>query len=321
MATIASVEQKLKSLGYTSLKTISGSRTAILTNEDRTSLLEKVAQELKEEYNAVYNPSYATSSGSLISSTGVVVLKGNILILAKPASRQGGGSAGLDNEDRLVNEVNKYINNGWGSITVIFSGSGKKEVVSGVTKAESVGADTVGRKKSDVNLITSNGAFPISIKKANAEYWESADRIWGAKAKAAIDFLVERGDIGIKQVGGIYTFENNVTGIAIPATDLEKTDFVFGSDLLGKGIVVKETFNSGSFSWDENTGTLKVNCKKIFKTLQDVKSSTDDVYLLIRKDRTRKNPYPGMRVLATYKSRAHSGSVKVFSRSKFGRII
>jgi len=322
MDNILDIESKLRSMGFASLKRISSSRVAILTNDDRTSVLEKVASELKEDFNAKYVANYTTSSGSMLSSTGVVTLNGNKIILAKPASRQGKGSAGLDNEDKLVNEINNHIDDGWGSIKVIFIGSGKKIEINDVKKAQSVGADTAGRKKSDVNLITSSGEFPISIKKTNAEYWESADRIWGSKAKAAIDFLSKNGDIKlVVEQSGIYSFGNNVTGIGIPATQSEKTDFVFGSDLLGKGIVVKQTFSASTFRWDESTGSLTVMCNKIFKTLSDVSSSSEDVYLFIRKDRTRRNPYPGMRVLAAYKSRVTSGSVKVFSRSKFRGVI
>ena len=321
MAGIIDVELKLKSLGFPNLKKISSYRIAILTNDDRVSVLEKVASELKENFQAQYVPNYTTASGSMLSSTGVVTLNGNYIILAKPASRQGKASAGLDNEDKLINEINNYIDSGWGSIKVIFLGSGKRVEVNGVKRAQSVGADTAGRKKSDVNLITDSGEFPISIKKTNAEYWESADRIWGDKAKSAIDFLSKNGDIKLIQESGIYTFGNGVTGIGIPATDSEKTNFVFGSDLLGRGIVVKQTFSSSTFRWDETTGSLTVTCNKIFKTLSDVSSSSEDVYLFIRKDRTRRNPYPGMRVLAAYKSRVTSGRVKVFPRSKFRGVI
>lgn len=319
MAAISTIELKLRKLGYTSLKHISGTRTAILTDKPRIPLLEQVAQQFQEE-GAQYIPNFTTKSGSLISSSGVVQI-GKILILAKPASRQGGGSAGLDNEDRLVREIQKYLAEGWASITVNFSAGGKNIPVRGVTGVQSVGSDTANRKKSDVNLITQSGAFPISIKKTNAEYWESADRIWGQKAKVALDFLVQQGDIELIQSGGIYTFGNNVTGVAIPANDAERQDFVFGGDLLGRGIVVKQTFSNSTFWWDEETGILNVTCNKIFQTISDVKNGNEDVYLFIRKDRTRKNPYPGMRVLATYKSRVSSGSIKTFPRKKFGSLI
>ena len=320
MAAISTIELKLRKLGYNTLKNISSKRTAILTNQSRIPLLQEVAKQFEEE-GAQYIPEFTTASGSLVSSSGVVKI-GDLIILAKPLSRQGGGSAGLDNEDALVKEVQEYITKeGWASIAVHFVAGGKTIKVPGVRGVQSVGSDTANRKKSDVNLLTDSGPFPISIKKTNAEYWESADRIWGAKAKVALDFLAQQGDIELVEQGGIYTFGKNVTGVAIPATDDERTNFVFGADLLGRGIVVKQTFSNSTFSWDEEKGILQVRCKKIFQTLNDVKNGDEDVYLFIRKDRTRRNPYPGMRVLATYKSRVSSSSIKTFPRRKFGSLI
>ena len=89
--------------------------------------------------------------------------------------------------------------------------------------------------------------------------------------------------------------------------------FVFGSDLLGTGAVVKRTFSSGDFSFDEKLLHLKIRCDHIYRTLQELESSSDDVYLLIRRDSTRKSipNYPGLRVLATYKSRVTGGVKKV----------
>ena len=159
----------MRKLGYNTLKNISSKRTAILTNQSRIPLLQEVAKQFEEE-GAQYIPEFTTASGSLVSSSGVVKI-GDLIILAKPLSRQGGGSAGLDNEDALVKEVQEYINKeGWASIAVHFVAGGKTIKVPGVPeRVQSVGADTANRKKSDVNLLTDSGPFPISIKKTNAE--------------------------------------------------------------------------------------------------------------------------------------------------------
>tara|TARA_R100000005_G_C4960661_1_gene177474 strand:- start:217 stop:1188 length:972 start_codon:yes stop_codon:yes gene_type:complete len=316
MATIGQIESRLRGLGYNNLRSISAKRVAILTNGDRTSILQSVAQELSEEFGAVYNPSPTTSSGSLISSVGAIDLNGNKMILARPANRQGGNSAGLSNEAALVNNIQHHLND-WGTLTVIFTGAGKRVKVEGVNGVRSVGGSTADRSKSDVELTTTTGqSFPISIKKNNAEYWESADRLWGETAGRVLDFLVEKGDITINRSGNVSQFGPGTTGVSLPCSNAEKTDFVFGNDILGNGIIVKQTFNPANFKWSEDTGTLTVSCSKVFKTLNDITSSSENPHILIRKDRTRSSipGYPGMRVLCTYQSRANSGSVRRFSR-------
>ena len=79
-----------------------------------------------------------------------------------------------------------------GPLNITFVGdNGKSITVKGVTEAISAGADTKGRKKSDVNLLSNGKAIPLSLKKGNAAYWESADTMWGDKADALVDQLVE----------------------------------------------------------------------------------------------------------------------------------
>ena len=85
---------------------------------------------------------------------------------------------------------------------------------------------------------------------------------------------------------------------------------------------VKKTFNPGDFSFDEKLLHLKIRCDHVYTTLQELESSNEDVYLLIRRDSTRKSipNYPGLRVLATYKSRV-SGGVKKVDRTLLSGII
>ena len=124
--------------------------------------------------------------------------------MAKPAKKQGKSSAGVDNEQKLVDFINSSAKTG--PINVFFMNKNKTFDVIGCVEAISAGTDTSGRKKSDVNLIDYKGkVYPISIKKDDAEYWESADSYFGQEAKTIIDatnvneegFIILKTDINI----------------------------------------------------------------------------------------------------------------------------
>jgi hypothetical protein len=330
--TIPEIELILRKLGYTNFKNKTANRIAILADGDRAAVLRRV-EEIFKDKGAVYKPNYQTplvngKGGNQVSSLGVVDIGGKI-VFTRPASKQGNKSAGIGNEIAFVNGVNKYLDTGYGAfhtITVIFSGSGRTIVVDNVLIAESAGSDTAGRKKSDVNLIRLNApTFRVSLKKSTAEFWESADTIYGSQAVSIIESLENSGDIKIIRTGNKVNFGPGVTGIAVPTTDDEKRNFVFGSDILGNGAVVKQTFSGDShFTWDENNLILKVNCLKLYDNLNQVKSSSEDPYILIRKGSDRslggRKDFTGLRVQAVYKSRI-TGNIKLFPRSKFAGLI
>lgn len=301
MITYETVEEMLISMGFDNLKKVSSTKIAILTNEHRVTVLEKVNKGIK-------GSSYDTTPSSE-SSVGRVVI-GVVSILAKPASKQGAASAGVGNENLLVDTINKYAKTG--PINVIFKAKNKTYTVNGCAKAESVGADTAGRKKADVVLVDSkNKKFSISIKKDDAETWESADSYFGEEAEKIIAKAIKEKKTKLISEGSYYKIEPN---IAVKATTSEKRDVVFGSDLAAGGAVVTKTFGSGSFSLDKNQN-LVVDCTHIITELSDVKDDKD-VYFLIRNDKTRKSvkKYPGIRVLASYKKRINKNVVVVGRR-------
>jgi hypothetical protein len=332
--TIPEIELVLRKLGYINFKNKTANRIAILADGDRSAVLRRVAEIFKDK-GAFYNPSYQTplvngKGGNQVSSLGVVQI-GDKIVFTRPASRQGSKSAGIGKEIAFVNGINKYLDTGYGAfhtITVVFSGSGRTVVVDNVLIAEASGSDTAGRKKSDVNLLRLNApTFRVSLKKSTAEFWESADTIYGSQAVSILETLEEQGEIQIKRIGNKVDFGFGISGIAIPTTDYEKTNFVFGSDILGNGAIVKQTFSGDShFTWDENNLILKVNCVKLYNNLQQIKSSSEDPYILIRKDSSRtaglagRKDFAGLRVQAVYKSRL-TGNVKLFPRSKFVGLI
>lgn len=89
-------------------------------------------------------------------------------------------------------------------------------------------------------------AYNISVKKDNAEMWESADSLWGQKAAEYVKKLEKKGKITLQQEKtGHFTITPN---IAIEATADEARDVVFGSDILGQGVVITKTFRESDFN-------------------------------------------------------------------------
>ena len=296
--TYESVVSQLESAGYKNIKKISGVKLAVLVTGNRVATLEEINSVLK---GSKYDPTPSSES-----SVGKVVY-GSISVLAKPASRQGTASAGVDNELALVKQINHYAKSG--PINVVFQGKNKKFSIDGCTSAQSVGSDTAGRKKADIMLVDYKGKqYPISLKQDDAETWESADTFFGSGViKSVIDRAVKDGKTQLIAQETYFTIEPN---IAFAANSAEKKKVVFGSDLLPAGAVVTKTFMSSDFKMKDDT--LTVNVSNIITRLSDV-TGDKDVYFLIRNDKTRKavREYPGIRVLAAYKKRINKNVVVV----------
>jgi hypothetical protein len=259
--------------------------------------------------NAVYNKNMSGSSLGGINYAG-----GNILI--KPSGSSGEKSAGLSNEKHLVDTINRFVSE-IGPINVIFVGdNGKSITAKNVTQAISAGADVANRKKSDVNLMSGNRLIPISLKKSNAEYWESADTLWGNKADQLINQLVSQKRIKLTPIGKTRNdgaeFVKISPEVAIPASLEDTLAVVFGSDILtGQGGVVKQTFDDEHYKLDGNN--LTITADLVITSAEDIPEK-NKVYWLIRNDSTRTRPnhkYPGLRVIASYASRINKNTLIV----------
>lgn len=287
----ATLTTYLESMGYT-VKKISGTKVAILTNDSRESVLADVAKRAGARWDRTPRSD---------SSVGRVVISG-ISVLAKPASKQGGASAGVGNETVMVNTINRLCRTG--PMNVIFKESASKRyAVRGCAGARSVGADTAGRKKADVILFDARGReYPVSLKKDDAEMWESADSYWGEKALALVERAVRSGKASVTPQGGYFTLEPNV---ALRATTAETRDVVFGSDLANGGAIITRTFAPADFKVKDDTVTVTVT--DIITEMRDVNGGKQ-VYFLVRNDKTRRSitKYPGLRVLAVYEARINS---------------
>ena len=296
------IKSRLTAAGYNNFKDKSSRQVFVLVdNVNRVELLQKIEKIFSSE-GAKYDPEKGQSS------VGMVVV-GRFSIGASPASKQGKKSAGLDNEDTLINNINSFVKNG--PINIKFIAGKKTFKVDGVIKAIEMGRDTSGRKKSDVNLQTESGKIiPISLKKDGAEMWESADSYYAKKAKDIVDRLI----IDKKVTLSGRNIKKITPNIAIKATKKEAKDVVFGSDLLGTGAVLYRTWKASDFKITEN-GNLEITSSKIYTNEREVENGDHSVYFLIRNDSSRKGSkiYPGIRVLAVGKTRINKNVLVVKS--------
>lgn len=288
-------------LGYKDQKAESSTRFSVLVDGSRVEILKQIANSLAE-FGAVYDPNFGSSSVGMVRI-------GKYAIGAKPKSRQGKASAGVENEYTLVNMINEALKNG--PLNITFVAGRKKFTIVKATKAVTVGGDTAGRKKSDVNVMTVDGdAIPLSLKKDGAEMWESADSYWGDDMKKIATREQKAGNVVIEPhptVKSVFTITPN---LAVKANPKETQAVVFGSDLLGKGCVLEKTF-TGAYKVDAETETVYIEVSNILTSMSELKGDYE-VYFLIRNDSSRKgSKIPGLRVLAVKKSRINKNVVVV----------
>lgn len=300
--TISDIEKRLRKMGFKKFKKESSKTISILVEGNRIDVLEKVEKNFAD-MNAKYDPNKGASS------IGAVVAD-KFTIKARPASKQGKGSAGLGNEDAMINGIEQFTKGG--PITVCITDGKKKYEYENVIGVEEVGRDTTNRKKADVRLKIKGGKkIPISIKKDNAEIWESADSYYSSTAKKVVDREERRGSIFIEEKGPISYMQPN---LGIKTTNSEKRDVVFGSDLLNKGFVVVRSFRSSDFQMSRDGDMLYVYVTQIIDKISDLKGK-DDIFFLIRNDSSRKGSKirPGLRVLAVKGTRINK-NVKVVTK-------
>lgn len=314
------IQSDLINSGYNKFKGKTRNRIAVLTDEDIVDTLKKVTENFSA-YGARYEPFYTTKKGNSISSKGVVLVEDKI-IYAKSLSRQGNKAPGVANEISFINTINQYLDEGYGAyhtINVILIGNNKRINISNVLIATKNQLLRNSRQKADVNLIRLGlPTFKISLKKKDSQFWESADSLYGTKALSIINTMEALEMVKIKKSpGNRIDFGNNINGISIRADDETARNVVFGSDIEGRGVIIQQDFSGNSnTNWDDDNLTLTIYCSAIYETLAEVRSSSADPYMFIRKgsDRTSlggNRNYAGIRVQAIYKSRANSGNIKM----------
>jgi hypothetical protein len=282
------IKNELIDLGYAPEDIVvkSSKQIRLLTKgTERKSTMEKLLKDLE---GSKYDMNFKGSSlGAIIADDGTA-------IIVKPKERQGGGSAGLDNEQMLIDSINQYTQDG--PINITFKGENKTLTYANVIGAKGVGTDTAGGKKADVQLLGEGNVViaNISLKKANAEMWESADRRYKQLmlklSKKLLDSPFPNVALRETDKKDIYRLYNPETGTdlgGLVITDLpdnENESIVFGTDT-PKTIVIKHTFSSSDFSFSGST--LTINSGTIFTDLKDIEGTKYEPILVIRHDVTR----------------------------------
>jgi hypothetical protein len=166
----------------------------------------------------------------------------------------------------------------------------------------------------------------VSIKKLNAEAWESADNLFGSKAREIIDKLVDDGLVELKKLDKtrdgepVYALSKE---IVIEPTEQEAVRAIFGSDLNPKGGVVIQTFKPEHFVQKGNDVT--VECHAVITNKEDIPESHLMVWLL-RNDSNRNSKalgLAGIRIMGVTLSRGigKSGNKDVILVDQDGNVV
>lgn len=289
------VEQTLRKAGYEDFK-INGNKINVLVQipdgakkaEFRNDILQEVLAVLKKSYP---HDGVEFSSDPGISSLGGVIFGNSpVQVVVKDSGKQGEKSAGVANEIELASIIQSVVEK-YGSANVTFIDSrGKKMTIKNCINVDVAGRDTGGRKKADVVLQSPKGFLPISIKKLDADMWESADNLFGQRARNILDGLVKDGHVKLNKIGerklktGTVPVYELSKEIVMEPTEEEALNAIFGSDLNPKGGIVIQTFKPEHFTQDGPTVT--VDAHAVITSAADIPESHLMVWLL-RNDSTR----------------------------------
>lgn len=317
----------LAEMGYSNVK-VDGNKLSVLTqipdgakkSEFRTEIMNEILAGMQEKFSG-YNPKHV-KAGKFGSQGGIIFDNTPVFILVKDEGGQGDQSAGVANEIELASMLQSIIEK-YKTVNVTFiDPRGKKISIKNCNKVTLSGKDVTGRKKADVVLKSDNGELPISIKKLNADNWESADRLFGQKAKEILKKLQDDGVIKLKQLVDdtgrkYYKLDKE---IVVEPTEEQAMDAIFGSDLNPKGGVVIQTFKPEHYVQDENNVT--VQCYTVISKKEDIPESHLMVWL-IRNNVERNNPLPGLRTLGVTLARGigKKGTKDVILVDKNGNVV
>lgn len=280
--------------------------------EYRIEFMKNIANLLKTKYKigAQYDPrSTSASSSGFISVAGT-----KIKFYVKDAKVQGDNRAGVTNEVNLVNLIKDQIDK-YGDIDVTFRDDrGVTLTVKKATNVAGTGTDTKGRKKADLIITNGVDTIPISLKKTNAGFYESADTLFGARARKIIDILVKKGTLKLEKIKEIvvrgetkpyYKMSNE---IVVEPTVPDAVQVMFGGDLNPKGGIVIQDFQDHHFVMKD--GQIFVDCYAVIKSLDDVPEAHLMYWLVLNKPRNAKQiGYAGIGAAAVTMTRAFGANL------------
>jgi hypothetical protein len=328
-------EQELRKIGYEDLKP-SGNIIKVLVQipdgakagEYRKQILNDILVRFKNQLPE-YKPQFLNDPR--LGSLGGIVFAGSpVAIQVKDSGKQGAASAGMGNEIELASLLESIIQK-YKSVNVTFVDErGKKLSIKNATRVESTGKDVKGRKKADIVIYGSKTSLPISVKELSAQVWESADNLFGARAREIILKLQKQGVIQLEKIAERRTR----TGESIPVyklskevvmepTEEEALETIFGSDLNPEGGIVIQDFTPDHFEQKGNNVTVK--CHAVIQSSADIPDSHMMVWL-IRNDSNRNSTalgIPGLRPLGVTLQRGigRKGTKDVVLVDKNGNVI
>ena len=218
---------------------------------------------------------------------------GRYKIYVKAANKQHKQSAGMYNEHILLENIRAAIEE-LGNIDIEFT-----TVDGSICVCTNVHQVSFGKGKCDL-IILGDDEWKISIKKDDAQYWESADSYLGKVARVYLDRLIRRNLLNLTSTNGIYRLSHEV---AMQVSRKVMENVVFGKDI---DAVIIRSFEENDFNFDVESGILKIGVNKIITSLYDIIGTEFEVWMLIRNDCTRRSValgYAGLRVLAARRSR------------------
>ena len=276
-----SIVQYLNQAGYQDLK-VKGNNIIVLAQiPDGEKKAQFRAQILADLLNTMNRdlPNLGPYKGDnpQISSLGYIAFQNDpSRIVVKDSGIQGDQSAGVANEAELAALLASVVEK-YGSADVTFRDPrGNTLSIKNVTAVETTGKDVAERKKADVLLKSKTKKLPVSIKKLDAETWESADSMFGARAREIIDDLVEKGVVELIDIGA--GGKKLSKEIVVEPTEEEAMNAIFGSDINPEGGIVIQTFKPEHFVQDGNK--VVVDCHAVIKNKDDIPESHMMVWLL-----------------------------------------
>jgi hypothetical protein len=325
------IEAVLKKAGYRDLK-VSGMKIAVLVQIPDGEKKELFRAQVLKEILTLMKQNFPKSKPTLsmdarLSSIGGIEFADNpVKILVKDTGNQGDQSAGVANEIQMASLLQSVIER-YGRVNVTFvDPRGKTLVIDDCTSVEVAGRDTGGRKKADVVLRSPERSLPISIKKLTAEAWESADNLFGKKARGILDQLVRDKQVKLNKLektrDGMPVFSLSKE-VVIEPTEEEAMSAIFGSDLNPKGGIIVQTFKPEHFVQTGQDVTIEAHA--VIASRADIPESHLMVWLL-RNDPSRNSlalGIPGIRVMGATLTRGigKHGTKDVILVDKNGNVV
>ena len=312
----ATIEGILKQSGFNDVS-LNGNKIEVLIDippnykkdEYRKSIMQAVLRYL-EKRAPQSKPEITMNIKSSIG--GIVFGDGSpCFVLVKDKGGKGDKSAGVANESELANMLSNLVAK-YKTINVSFvDPTGKTMSIKNCNQVNMTGKETAGRKKADVILSSTKGHhLPISLKKLDADTWESGDSLFGKEAGDIVRKLLKKKLVSLRKVKEVTKGGKTIDVMAlskeivVEPTEEHAMNAIFGSDLLpSKGGVAIQTFKPEHFVQDGNNVT--VECHAVITKKTDIPESHLMVWV-IRNDSDRTGSpigIPGLRVLGSILTR------------------